>query len=363
MTHSWSELARHLAVRLGVRQGARVSVFVTSSEALPAVEAFVTECHRGGAIVDVVLTAEKFDESAIEHLSDDALAVPSAAELAAMEWADIHVSFRGMVRPDSSPNPRKAAILRAARGVVSTARWQHTTWCLVRIPTEGWCRLSNLDYDALLEGFFSGTLADWEKVNRAQEKLCKVLNQSSRVRVVAHDTDVTFGVEGRQWVSFAGEANLPDGEVATAPLDDLTDGQIVFPGTLWFAGVAINDLQLQFEQGVLVDFSASSGEDFVRQLVSTDEGASRVGEFGIGTNPHLTQMTGDLLIDEKILGSFHLALGRAYPECGGVNASAVHWDIVKDLRSKDASLLVDDRSLIESGEPAGDLLEVLSAWD
>lgn len=363
MTHSWSELARHLSVRLGVREGARVSVFVTSSEALPAVEAFVTECHRGGAVVDVVLTAERFDESAIEHLSDEALAVPSAAEMAAMEWADIHVSFRGMVRPDSPPNPRKAAILRAARGVVSTARWQHTRWCLVRIPTESWCRMSGLDFDALLGGFFSGALADWEKVNRAQVQLCEVLNQSGTVRVVAQDTDVTFGVEGRKWVSFAGEANLPDGEVATAPLDNRTDGNIAFPGTLWFAGVAISDLHLQFENGMLVDFWASSGKDFVKQLVSTDEGASRVGEFGIGTNPHLTHMTGDLLIDEKILGTIHLALGRAYPECGGVNASAVHWDIVKDLRLGEGSLFVDNRALLEAGEPVGELRKVLESWD
>lgn len=363
MKHSWSQLARHLSVRLGVREGARVSVFVTSSEALPAVETFVTECHRAGAIVDVLLTAEEFDESAIEHLPEDALAVPSAAEMAAMEWADIHVSFRGMVRPDLPPNPRKAAILRAARGVVSTARWQQTTWCLVRIPTESWCRLSGLDYEALLNGFFSGALADWEKVNRAQEQLCKVLNQSNTVRVVTQDSVLTFGVEGRKWVSFAGEANLPDGEVATAPLDDRTEGKIVFPGTRWFAGVAISDLQLQFEQGVLVNSSASSGEDFVKQLLSTDEGASRVGEFGIGTNPHLSQMTGDLLIDEKILGTIHLALGRAYPECGGVNTSAVHWDIVKDLRAGGGSLLVDDRALIEAGEPVGELREVLASWE
>lgn len=156
-------------------------------------------------------------------------------------------------------------------------------------------------------------------------------------------------------MSFAGEANLPDGELATAPLENETNGHITFPGRFWFADTEIADLRLDFAEGRCVGARASRGGAFVEGLVAADRGSGLVGELGIGLNPHMTTLTGDLFIDEKVLGTAHIAMGRAYPQCGGINESSIHWDIVKDLRTPRASLLVDDVALIDGGRVVGPL--------
>ena len=146
-----------------------------------------------------------------------------------------------------------------------------------------------------------------------------------------------------------GKLNMPDGEIATAPLTETIDGQIYFefPGVL--GGRLMHDIRLRWEQGRLVEASASTNQDYLQAIVATDAGASLIGEFAMGTNPHVTRFCKDILIDEKIGGTVHIALGRAYPECGGTNQSAIHWDIIKDIRQQGA-VYVDDRVVLERGQ-------------
>ncbi|MDN4612216.1 aminopeptidase [Arthrobacter burdickii] len=356
--HRWALLAAQVAGGTGVRHGSRVSVFMTDPQVMPAVEAFVEECYRLGACPQVLATDERFDRIAVAHAPVDMLSAPAPLELASMHWADVHVSFRGMVAPtgDDVDEVRLAA-QRRGKGLVSTARWEETAWSLVRVPTPEWAELIGVGYVGLLDEFFAGCLAPWSELRARWDMLCAALGQEDTVRVVAGDTDLTFRTRGRTWISFAGEANLPDGEIATAPLDDGVDGHIRFPGTFWFAGSPITELELRFEGGTVVEASAARGEGFVRELLDTDAGSRRVGELGIGTNPGMTTATGDLLIDEKILGTMHLALGRAYPDCGGINQSSLHWDIVKDLRKPGSFLSAGDHALIADGEVTGLLAE------
>lgn len=174
--------------------------------------------------------------------------------------------------------------------------------------------------------------------------------------ITSPDTDLRIGIVGRTAALFAGEANIPDGEIATAPVDDQVDGYITFPGTTVFAGQLFDNLFLRFDAGRVVEVRADRGADIAQALVDTDAGSCRVGELGIGVSSAVQQWTGDLFIDEKILGTVHLALGRAYPECGGVNQSTLHWDIVKDLRTSAAggagTLAIDGAPVIESGRVA-----------
>ncbi|MDQ0733669.1 aminopeptidase [Arthrobacter agilis] len=354
--HRWALLAAQIATGTGVGHGSKVSIFMTDRSAMPAVEAFVAQCYRMGACPQVLATDERFDRLAVAHAPLDMLAEPAPLELASLRWADIHVSFRGMAAPaDDAIDEVRLAAQRRGKGIVSTARWEETTWSLVRIPTPEWAEMIGADHDVLLDEFFAGCLAPWPGLRERWDALCAILAQEDSVRVVGSDTDITFRTGGRTWISFAGEANLPDGEIATAPLDDGVDGHIRFPGTFWFAGTAISDLELRFDGGSVTRASATRGEGFVRELLDTDSGSRRVGELGIGTNAGMTTTTGDLLIDEKILGTMHLALGRAYPACGGVNRSSLHWDIVKDLRTEGSYLYAGDLALIADGVISGGL--------
>lgn len=350
MNSHWAALATQIADGTAVVAGSKVSIFLTDVQGMPAVEAFVEEVYRRGGIPQVVLSDERFDRAAVAHAAADTLAAPAPLEALSLEWADVHVSFRPMAVPVAGPiDEERLALQRRGKGQVSTLRWQNTRWAIVRVPTPAWAELIGCDYDALLGEFFAGCIANWAEKRASWETLAGELEQSDLVRIIAPDTDLRLGTAGRKWIVFAGEANLPDGELATAPVNDQVDGHITFPGSFWFAGAEIADLRLDFEAGLVTSVRARTGETLARRLLSTDSGSSRVGELGIGTNAAVQTMTGDLFMDEKILGTVHIALGRAYPECGGTNESSLHWDIVKDLRGPGCSLWVGDRALIDNG--------------
>lgn len=352
-TVDWSMIGRLVADGVSMSEGDRVSVFVTGASAMDAVAAFVEEGWRRGAVVQVLAPDERFDASALRWADVAVLQSPMPLESAAMEWSDVHVSFRAMTDPVVDADPRRIAALRRGRGVVSTMRWQSTRWALVRVPTRQWADAMRLDADAMLREWAASFDADWTDAARRMQGLCDRF-AGAGTAVIEDDWGVLeLGLDGRVWVPFAGNANWPDGEVATAPVETEVNGRIRFPGALSFGGVIIRDLELDLDGGLIVAERAAEGLEFVQGLLDADEGARRVGELGIGTNAALSMATGDLLIDEKILGTVHIAPGRAYPECGGVNSSSLHWDIVKDLRgvggAPRGSLRIDDEWLIRDG--------------
>lgn len=356
----WAELATALADGTAVGRGDKVAIALTGVEAYEAVHALVEECYRRGALPQVLLAAEDFERSALALLDEEGLRTAAPVELAAIEWADVYVAVRAMTVPRATtaaapPDPSRQVAQRLAKGEVSNARWRSTRWCIVRIPSPAWAERAGVDPATVHAEFVAGCTQNWPAWRRRWQRLADDLHGHSVVRLLDADTDLTLGVTGRTWVPFAGEANLPDGELATAPLEDVTSGHITFPGRFWFADTEIRDLRLEFDRGRCTVVTAATGRAFAERMVGADAGSAVIGELGIGLNPFVQTLTGDLFIDEKVLGTVHLALGRAYPECGGLNESSIHWDIVKDLRGPDAGLLVDDVPLIENGRLAGPL--------
>lgn len=349
----WGLIGRLVADGVQMAAGDKVSVFVTDPSVTDAVTAFVEEGWRRGAVVQVVSTDERFDAAALRWADPDVLARPMPLEAAAMEWSDVHVSFRAMTDPVVDADPARIAALRRGRGLVSTMRWQGTRWALVRVPTDQWSRAMGLDAAAVLEEWAASFDADWGEARGRMQALCDRLAGARTAVIEDGWGTVELGLEGRVWVPFSGNANWPDGEIATAPVETAVSGRIRFPGALSFGGVMIRDLELDLEGGLIVAERAAEGLGFVRRLLDGDAGARRIGELGVGTNAALSTMTGDLLIDEKILGTVHIAPGRAYPECGGTNESSLHWDVVKDLRGTGGlprgSFRVDDEWLIRDG--------------
>ena len=358
----WRELATHLATHLGVAPEERVSIFINDVTALPAAHALIGEALRSGALVQTVYQPEFADDLQLLHSTIGQISNPAAVERAAMEWSTVHISFRSMLWPNMPAStaltdmPTRLAAIRQAKGAISSLRWQTTRWAVVRIPTAEWAEQIGVEPAVLLNEFFAGALDDWQAVRRRCRSLSEAIDDGSTVTITAPDTDLRIGIAGRTAALFAGEANIPDGEIATAPVDDQVDGYITFPGMTVFGGQFFDNLFLRFEAGRVVEVRADRGTDIAQALVDTDDGSCCVGELGIGVSSAMQQWTGDLFFDEKILGTVHLALGRAYPQCGGVNQSTLHWDIVKDLRATApngaGSLAVDGVPVIESGRVA-----------
>lgn len=191
-------------------------------------------------------------------------------------------------------------------------------------------------------------IAEWKRIHKQQEEICSFLNQADTIRVVGEDTDLTFSVKGRKWENCDGKYNMPDGEVFTAPLENSADGTIrfTFPGI--YSGREVEDIKLTFKEGRVVKASATKGDELLQQILEID-GADRIGEAAIGTNYGIAKFTKNMLFDEKMGGTIHMALGASYPETGGLNKSAIHWDILKDMK-KDGEIYADGKLFYKDGK-------------
>jgi aminopeptidase len=186
-------------------------------------------------------------------------------------------------------------------------------------------------------------VAAWRALRERQARLIERLSTARELRIEGESTDLTLSVSGRTWINSDGRRNMPSGEVFTGPHEGSAEGRIRFGVPSSPRGVPVEGVELEFREGRVVSARADRGEDYLRATLQTDEGASRLGEIGIGTNTGIDRAVGSILFDEKIGGTVHLALGRSYPETGGVNESAVHWDLICDLR--------DGGRLTADGEP------------
>ena len=188
----------------------------------------------------------------------------------------------------------------------------------------------------------------WQAFARWQGEVARYFNGKSRLHVVGPNIDLRLSVAGRTWWSADGHVNFPDGEIFTGPVEDSVEGWVSFTYPAMFSGHEVRGVKLRFEGGVAVEATAETAEDYLLQMIDMDEGARRLGEFAIGTNPSINRFTGNTLFDEKIQGTCHMALGKSISGTGGVNESSLHWDMVCDLR-QESRIYADDELVYENG--------------
>jgi aminopeptidase len=197
-------------------------------------------------------------------------------------------------------------------------------------------------------------ISGWAALGERLRRLADWLGTKKELRVVAEGTDLTVGVEGRTWIPCDGKENFPDGEVFTGPVETSVQGRVRFSFPAPHAGRLVRDIELRFENGEVVEARATEGEAFLQEMLAMDEGARRLGEFAFGMNDAVREFTGHTLFDEKLGGTVHMALGKAYPESGGKNESALHWDLVCDLRGE-SEVHADGEVVYRNGEFLPDL--------
>ncbi|HEY5709146.1 MAG TPA: aminopeptidase [Solirubrobacterales bacterium] len=229
-------------------------------------------------------------------------------------------------------------------------------WCYTLYPTNAYASEAEMSLGDFEDFYFGACLADdpdpltaWKRASKECERLAEWIEGHEEVRVTAPGTDIKLGIAGRKFIPCVGDHNMPDGEFFTGPVEDSVEGEVTFHLPAVIGGREVSGVRLRFESGKVVDASAERGEEFLIQLLDTDEGARRLGELGIGTNYAIDRGTLEVLLDEKIGGTVHMAVGRSYPESGGVNESAVHTDLVCDLRLG-GKLEVDGVVMQENGK-------------
>lgn len=235
--------------------------------------------------------------------------------------------------------PERIARAARARRPLQEAR-ANRRWSLTQWPTPALAqaaRMSERDHAAFLRRALfldrEHPAAAWQELADRQQRLVERLRRAREIRIEAEGTDLCLNVKARRWINSDGKRNMPSGEVFTGPLEDSAEGTIRFTIPSSPRGVEVEGVELSFADGQVVAARAERGDEFLQSALGTDPGARYLGEIGIGTNAGIDRATGSTLLDEKIAGTVHLALGRSYPETGGTNESAVHWDLVCDLRA------------------------------
>ncbi len=224
-------------------------------------------------------------------------------------------------------------------------------WVATACPSPALAQEARMAFDEYAEFVFScmylnedDPVAFWHTFSARQQKICDRLNQVKEMRYVGQDTDLKFRCDGRTWINCDGKNNFPDGEVFTGPIEDSVEGTIRFSYPGIYQGEEVEDIFLRFEKGKVVEARAAKGERLLHKLLDTDEDARFVGEIAIGTNDNINRFTKNMLFDEKMGGTVHLAIGRGLPISGSKNGSAIHWDMLKNMQ--DGGKIYADGKLI-----------------
>ncbi|MFQ3294090.1 MAG: aminopeptidase [Natrialbaceae archaeon] len=261
------------------------------------------------------------------------------AELALYENADVGL-FLGGGRNTSAmadvPPERRQDYSKATKGL--TEARMDTDWVSTAHPTRSLAQQAGMAFEEYRDFAYDAILRDWESLADEMDRMKEILDEGSEVRIVTDGTDLTMSIENRTAVNSAASVvydshNLPSGEVFTGPAD--TEGTVTFDVPMTVHGQQIKDVTLTFEEGEVIDYAAVQGEEAIKETVETDEGAKRLGELGIGMNRGIDRITDNILFDEKMGGTIHLALGRAYDAClpdgESGNESATHVDLITDM--------------------------------
>jgi aminopeptidase len=334
----------------------------------PLMRAIYVKVLQAGGFPLVRSRLPGMSELFFRHASDEQLAhIPEPLELA-LKTYDASISIMGSANTKSLSNvdPAKMVLANRAQTELMKTMLQRMAkgefrWVGTQFPTNAHAQDAEMGLTEYEDFVYGACLPDmddpvgyWKRFSAWQQKIVDWFKDKETARVVAPETDLRLSIAGRTWINCDGHENMPDGEIFTGPVEDSIEGQVYFSYPAVYQGREVTGVRLWFEKGKVVRATAEKGQDFLLQTLDTDEGARRVGEFAIGTNEGITRSTKNTLFDEKINGSFHMALGASLPESGGENESAIHWDLVADLKDG-GEIWVDDELLYQNGKFVIDL--------
>lgn len=323
----------------GIAAGDAVLVWGYSELARPLVVEVCREAiKRGAGPIATHIELPEIQEALLESASDEVLR--TRYDLLMQVAKNVKACIR-ILAPDGRPgtataDPRRVAQLEVSHAAVRQHVLYNTRMVCTLFPTEAAAEQVGMSPDAFADYVFGGMDRDWTQLSTDQQKLIdSVLSGAKTVSIQAEDTDLTFSMEGRIFFNEDGHVNMPGGEIMTSPVETSLQGHIAFSFPAIFppmGGRRVEGVHLWFEDGKVVKATATDGLPHLQAMLDLDAGSRYVGEFAFGTNDRLDKWIGNILFDEKMGGTVHLALGQSFPHVGGVNTSSLHWDLITDMK-------------------------------
>ena len=326
-----SQLAKNLinySVSIKPGENLLIEVFDLGDE---LASELIKECYKAGANPFISLKSRKLMKDLIMNTSEEHMLAISSFEADRMKKMQAYIGVRGALNSSEwsdIPEEKMSIYMKNwSKPVHSDIRVPHTKWCVMRYPSHSMAQMAAMSTEQFEDFFFDVCCLDYSKMDNAMNPLKDLMDKTDKVRITGKDTDLTFSIKNLPAIKCSGEANIPDGEIYTAPVKDSVEGYITYNTPSEYQGFTYENIRLEFSKGKIVKAIAN---DTVRinKIFDTDEGARYVGEFAIGVNPYITKPMKDTLFDEKIMGSFHFTPGSSYDDCYNGNKSAIHWDLV-----------------------------------
>lgn len=361
---SYKKLAQILVDHsAGVESGDRVAIETTTNSASLVREIYELVLQRGGH-PHLLLNLPEQEKLLFKYANDSQLVYTPAFQKLVTEQFEVYIRIRAEIDPRalSGVSPNKQSLRQKGMAPVRNVMLQRGAtnslrWVLTQIPTAGYAQEAGMSLDEYTDFVFSACHANentpdpvshWENIRKQQVSMIERIQGHDEVKLVGPNVDLRLSVKNRKFNNSYGRHNMPDGEIYTGPVEESGNGWVKFSYPAIYQGQAVEGVELRFENGRVIDAKANAGETFLKTMIDSDEGSHYLGEFAIGTNYEINRFTRNILFDEKLGGTFHLALGAGYPETGSRNTSAIHWDMICDIR-KDAEIQVDGSVIYRDG--------------
>lgn len=354
---------------VGIKKGD--FVFITCEDAAsPWMKEVAKEAVKAGGHVETLINNADVDYEILKNSSLNQLKEEKFIYRTVLEKADVWLSAWGGINTKNFTNISSEKMQAKSIGARSWRKFYFERmgngtlrWCGTQFPTYSDAQEADMnlsEYEDFVYGAghidMDDPIAEWKKISSAQTRWANYLDTKKEVHIISEGTDIKVNVSGRKWISCDGKENFPDGEIFTSPVDDNINGHITFSFPAIYMGREVEGIELEVKDGKVVSASAKKGDDLLNSLMKTDEGASKFGEVAIGTNYGIKKFTKNILFDEKIGGTVHMALGDGFTEAGGKNHSSIHWDMICDMR-KNSSIYADGELFYENGKFDEDILK------
>ncbi len=347
-----------------LKEGEKVLIEANGVET-PLIKELIKETYKVNAIPFVSIKDNELERELLMNASQEQLDLRAKYEALRMKDMDAYIGVRASNNSSELsdvPEEKMNLYNRYFRAPVhSDIRVPSTKWCVLRYPNYSMAQSADMSTEAFEAFYFNVCNLDYSKMSKAMDSLVELMNKTDKVRLVAPGTDLTFSIKGIPAIKCDGKANIPDGEVYTAPVKNSINGTLAYNTPSAYNGFTFTDIKFEFKDGKIINATANNSER-INEVLNTDDGARYVGEFAIGVNPYILHPMKDTLFDEKIAGSIHFTPGASYDEAPNGNSSAIHWDLVLIQRADygGGEIYFDDVLIRKDGIFVIDELKVLN---
>ncbi len=328
----YEKLANNLLTySVNIQRGEHILIEILGEEGIPLAKEIIKKAEELGARPYFNIINYEILRVFLQNADEEQIRIYAKHDEARMKDMDAYIGIRATSNKSELNGISKEKMELYNKyytvPVHFEQRVKHTKWCILRHPNNSMAQMSKMNTDEFEDFFFQVCNLDYEKMSKAMDNLKQLMNKTDKVHILGQDTDLTFSIKGISAEKYMGTFNIPDGEVATAPVKDSVNGYITYNTETSYNGITFNNIRFEFKDGRIIKATANKEKE-LNDILDTDKGARYIGEFAIGLNPYIEKPIGDTLFDEKIKGSFHFTPGDSLEESDNGNRSSIHWDIV-----------------------------------